>query len=111
MAFAHGFFQITVRGGDHADIDLHITDAADAADFVFLQYAQEFGLQEGGEFADFIEENRAAVGRFEQALLHLLGVGEAPFSWPKSSLSISVSGMAAQLMGTKGFSGGSFRDG
>src|SRR6267154_2316010 len=30
---------------------------------------------------------------------------KAPFSWPNSSLSSKVSGMAAQLMATKGLSG------
>ena len=53
--------------------------AADAPDDLVLEHAQQLGLQQRREFADFVEEERAAVGRFEQALLHLLGVGEGAF--------------------------------
>ncbi len=41
--------------------------AAQAFEFLFLQNAQEFGLQLHGQVADFIEEKRAAVGKFEAA--------------------------------------------
>ena len=71
VAFAHGFFQIAIGRGDDAHIHLHVAHAADAADDLVFQHAQQLGLQQRREFADFIEEQRAAVGHFEQALLHL----------------------------------------
>ena len=58
---------------------MHIADASYAADDLVFQHTQEFRLQQRGKFADFIEKQRAAVGRLEQALLHLLGVGERAF--------------------------------
>jgi hypothetical protein len=33
-------------------------------------------LQQRGELADFVEKEGAAVGRFKQAFLHCLGIGE-----------------------------------
>ena len=79
LIFADGFFEIAVGGGDDAHVDLHVLDAADAADDLIFEDAQEFGLQERREFADFVEEEGAAVGGFEESFLHLLGVGECAF--------------------------------
>ena len=76
LVFAHRFFQIAIGRRDHAHVDLHVAHAAHAPDDLVFQHAQQLGLQQGREFADFVEEERAAVGHLEQALLHLLGVGE-----------------------------------
>ena len=37
----------------------------DALEILLLQHAEQFGLQAQVDFADFIEHERAAVGRFE----------------------------------------------
>ena len=52
--------------------------------------------------ADLVEEEGAAVGELELAdLAASTAPVKAPRSWPNSSLSRSVSGMAPQLMATK----------
>ena len=76
LAFAHCFFEVAIGGGDDAHVHLDIAEAADAADHLIFEHTQQLGLEQGREFADFIEKQGAAVGRFKQALLHLLGVGE-----------------------------------
>ena len=53
---------------------------ADAADFAAFQHAQQFGLHRLGQLADFVEEQRAAVGDFEQADAMFVGAGEAAFA-------------------------------
>ncbi len=52
--------------------------------------------------ADLVHEERTARGLFELALALFDGRGEGARSWPKSSLSISSEGIAAQLTSTKG---------
>ncbi len=76
VPFADGLFQIAIGGGDHAYVDLHVAHAADAPDDLVLEHAQQLGLQQGRELSNFVEEERAAIGRFEQTLLHCLRVGE-----------------------------------
>ena len=76
MALAHSFFQIAIGGGNDAHIHLHIPHAADAADYLVFEHAQELGLQQRRQFSDFIEEKRAPVCRFEKTLLQRLGIGE-----------------------------------
>jgi hypothetical protein len=57
--------QILVGRADDADIDLRRALAADRIDFAFLQHAQQFHLHVERQFADFVEEQRAAV-RFNE---------------------------------------------
>jgi hypothetical protein len=104
LALAHRFFQIAVGSGDHAHIHLHVADAADAANDLIFEHAQQFGLQQGRKFADLVEKQRAAIGGLEQALLHLLGVGECAFFVAEEFGLHQRLGMAEQLMATKGFS-------
>jgi len=49
---------------------------SDALHFPVLQHAQQLGLHGGRQFADFVEEDRAAVGGFEEARLVIGGTGE-----------------------------------
>src|SRR5215467_657393 len=79
VAFAHGFFEIAVRCRDDADVDLHVAHASDAPDDLVFKHAQQLRLQQWRKFSDFIEKQSATVRRFEQAFLHLLGVGEGSF--------------------------------
>ena len=72
--------------------------AADALELPLLQHAQQLDLHGRGEVADLVQEERAAVGHLEAALAGLATAPvKAPFSWPNSSLSSSVSVRAAQL--------------
>ena len=49
---------------------------ADAAEGLVLEETEQLGLAAGGEIADLVEHDRAAVGELEQPLLLLPGVGE-----------------------------------
>ena len=64
--------------------------------------AQQFDLHGKAHLADFIEKNSSAAGHFKQPRLFWLAPVNAPFTYPKSSLSSSVSGNAPQLMETNG---------
>ena len=61
-----GGFQVAVGGGDDPDIHIHFFVAADRADFLLLKDPQELGLHFQGQFANLVEENRAAIGRLEE---------------------------------------------
>src|SRR5581483_10993108 len=76
VAFAHCLLEIAIRSGNDAHVYLHVAHAADTTDDLVFKHAQQFGLEQAGELADFVKEQRAAVGHFEQTLLHRLGVGE-----------------------------------
>jgi hypothetical protein len=54
--------EIPVRGGNDAHIHSHRIGAADGADLVLLQHAQQLDLQAHGHVADLIEHQRAAIG-------------------------------------------------
>src|SRR6516165_4060418 len=47
--------------------------AAHGLEFLFLEHAQEFHLGLQGQFTDFIQKNRAAIGKFEAANAPLEG--------------------------------------
>ena len=78
-AFADGLAQIDVGGGDDADVDLDFLDAAEVHEAAILEDAQDFGLGIHAHGGDFVEEERAAVGDFEEALLGGDGGGERAF--------------------------------
>ena len=69
-------FEIAVGGGDDADIHLDGAVAADAFEFALLQHAQQLGLDAGRNFADFIQQNGAAVGQFKAAFAFVQRAGE-----------------------------------
>ena len=64
--------------------------------------AQELGLGSRGHLGDLIQEEGAAWASSKQPARRSATPVKAPFSWPKISLSKSVSGMAEQLTATKG---------
>ena len=77
--FGNGLVEIAVGGGDDAHIDGDFAGAADRAHRALLQHAQQFDLHGQRHFADFVEEDGAAVGDFEQAALVLVRSGEGAF--------------------------------
>ena len=103
MPFGDLFLEVLVGGGEHADVRLERLIATDAAELAFLQHAQELALHGQRHVADFIEEERAAVALLEAADALATAPVKAPFSWPKSSLSRRLSGMAVTLMATNSF--------
>ncbi len=60
-------FQVLVRRRDDADVGLDRRMAADPVEVAIGQHAQQAGLQFGRHVADFVEEQRAALGLLEAA--------------------------------------------
>src|SRR6266849_8206501 len=81
--FANGFLQILICSGQKADVELDGPCAADANEFALLKDAQQLGLQGQREFADFVEENAATFGDFQQPFLLADRAGERPFLVPE----------------------------
>src|ERR1700678_4405874 len=79
LAVADGLAQVDVGGGYDADIDLRLLRAAERGEAAVLQDAQDLGLRVHAHVADFVEEKRAAVGYFEEALFCGDGRGEGAF--------------------------------
>ena len=75
-ALAHFLGQIAVGRGDDAHVDVHRARAAQPLELSFLQHAQQLGLQLERQLADFVEEERAAVGELEAADLGRVRAGE-----------------------------------
>ena len=65
--------------GDQAHIDAHGLVAAHPFELALLEYAQQFYLETHGNFRDFIEQQRPAVGGFETAFPPLHRAGEGAF--------------------------------
>ena len=81
QVFAEGavldrFGQVAVGGADNADVHLDRLGAADAVDLAFLDGAQQLGLQAHIHFADFVQQQGAAIGFFELADAPRDGAGE-----------------------------------
>src|SRR5216684_1088076 len=60
-------FEIRTGGRDNTHVDLDGTVATNPLELPLLQYAQQFDLERNRHVADFIEENRAAIGLLESA--------------------------------------------
>ena len=63
----HEFDQVLVGRRDQADVDLDRPARADRIDLALLQRAQQLDLRLERQFADLVEEQRAAVGFGELA--------------------------------------------
>ncbi len=72
-------FQVAVCGDDYSDIHGDRLVAADALHFSLLQHAQQLGLHECGHVADFVQEQRAAMGLLKLAQMPGCGAGEGAF--------------------------------
>ena len=71
--------EVAVSGSDQAHVDLLRLHRADPTNLAFLQHAQQSRLGFQRQFADFVEEQGAAVGRFHQAGTPGAGAGEGAF--------------------------------
>ena len=78
MPVGHGLGQVLVGGQDHPRIDVEGLGAADLLELEVLQHAEQLDLHAGAGGADFVEEDRAAVGLHELAQLVADGAGEGP---------------------------------
>ncbi len=66
--FLHHLPEVNVGGGNDAHVDLDFLHAAQVHKLAVLQNAQDLGLRVHAHGADFVEEKRAAIGNFKQAL-------------------------------------------
>ena len=73
---------------------MHRAQPAQAA---VLQHLEELGLQAAAHLADLVEEERAAVGGFEQPELAFAGVGEGAALVAEEFSSSRLAGIAAQF--------------
>src|SRR5277367_3812832 len=75
--------EIAVCGGNHAHVHTQGTAAPYRLKLVFLQDAEQFHLRLQAKLPDFIQEDRAAVGKLEAADAALERPRERPFHVPK----------------------------
>src|SRR5271163_3197542 len=71
-----GSVEILIGGGDYTHVDCDLTVASQAVEGRTIQHTQQLDLRLKLQFADFVEEERALVGEFEQAGLGRIGPGE-----------------------------------
>ena len=67
---------VLVGGGDHPHVHPHGLGAADPLELALLQHAQQLHLRAQVDVADLVEEQRAAFGQLEAALLARVRAGE-----------------------------------
>src|ERR1700683_2393984 len=91
--------QVAMSRCDKPNIHLVSSTTAQAFEFLFLQYAQQFGLQLRRNIADLIQEERTFIGQLEAAKLLRDGSGEgALFVSKKLALQeVKWDGRAVQL--------------
>src|SRR5262249_13735748 len=77
--FGNRFLKISVRRGNHSDIDFQSSRSAYALELLLLQNSQKFRLHFGRDVSYLVEKYRAAVGQFESAYLLRNGAGECAF--------------------------------
>ena len=95
--------EVAVRRRDHAHVDVDLLAAADAAEIPLLERAQELGLQERRHLPDLVEEDGPAVGQLERAQPGCDRAREGPLLVAEQLGFQQVSGIAAQLIGMKGW--------
>ncbi len=71
--------EFAVGGGEDASVEFDGLATADTLELALLENAEKLGLELGGEFADFVEEDGAAGGHFEFAGLAVDGSGKGTF--------------------------------
>ena len=70
--------EIAVRRRNHTHVRALRPRRSHPLELAFLQYAQQLGLDLRLQVADFIEEDRPAVGELEPSLPHRHRAGERP---------------------------------
>src|ERR1043165_942270 len=71
-----GRLELAIRGRDDADVGRAVDGVADAAKLAVLEKAKELCLRGQRHLADFVQEERAAVGRLDEARAVAVGAGE-----------------------------------
>ena len=76
MPLRNFLFQILVGGGDDPHVHRDRLGSADRGEALFVERAQDFGLRLQAHVADFVQEQRAAIGLLELAVLIGGGAGK-----------------------------------
>ena len=79
MAVADSGYEVDIGGGYNSDVDFERSGGAYGDDFAIFKYAEKLDLHGQWEFADFVEEDGAAVGFLEVALAGTVGAGKGSF--------------------------------
>lgn len=98
----HHASQVPVRRADDAHVDRHLLVAAHAPEGLALQHAKELRLDAGGKSPTSSRKSVPWSACSKSPMWRSRAPVKAPRSKPKSSLSIRLSGKAAQLTRTKG---------
>src|SRR5277367_3376510 len=69
--------KLNVGCSNDADIDLELLRAAEPHEFTLLNHTEKFGLRFGADSGDFVEENSALIGDFEEPFFGSDGAGES----------------------------------
>ena len=93
-------FEVAVGRRDDPDVDVHGFRASEPLDLPLLEHAQQLDLDVERQVADLVEKNRRVSASSKRPICLASAPVNAPFSRPNSSLSMSVLGIAAQLMRT-----------
>src|SRR5206468_8331707 len=64
---AHGVIEVSIGGRDDADAHADRPAASDWFELLFLKDAQQLHLCIEGKLSDFVEKDRATVGKLESA--------------------------------------------
>ena len=78
-AFPHQLLQVHIRGADQADIHRNGLGTAHTHHASVLDHPQQLGLQVQRNIADFVQEQRPAVGLLKLAYMARMGIGEGAF--------------------------------
>ena len=73
IALGNLFLQIFVRGRDYPDVHLDVLVASHARKLLFLEHPEDLCLGGKAHVSDLVEEESAAVGLLEFALVLLYG--------------------------------------
>ncbi len=79
VARFHRYFKIRIGGRDDPRVNRNGLVPTDTLDGTLLEEPQQVDLQVLGQIADFVEEQGAAVGRFNETNLALVSIRERAF--------------------------------
>ena len=76
LAVGDRLSKVTIARGDDADVDIDFLITTETPDAFVLDRLEHLGLQAKREARQFVEKQRAALGRLEEAHARRLGIGE-----------------------------------
>src|SRR5579863_865765 len=82
-SFADRRFQVAIRGRDDSRRNRNTVGRADRPYFLFLNRAQQFGLQIHRKISDFIQKESPCIGGFHKPLLRVRGSREGALHMPE----------------------------